>query len=94
MEFEWDEDKRRINLRKHGLDFEDAHRVFTDDAFVIEDDREEYGEDRYLLFGLLYERIVVIAFTARDDVIRIISMRKASKREQRSYVQKRFGANR
>jgi len=38
MGFEWDEDKRRINSRKHGLDFEDAHRVFTDDAFVIDED--------------------------------------------------------
>lgn len=84
---------RHINLRKHGLDFEDAHRVFTDDALIIEDDREGYDEDRYILLGLLYERIVVIAFTVRDDVIRIISMRKANKREQRSYVQEQFGTN-
>ena len=94
MEFEWDEDKRRINLRKHGLDFADAHRAFTEDAFIIVDDREDYGEGRYILLGLLYERIVVIVFTVRDDVIRIISMRKANKREQKSYVQRRFGTTR
>jgi len=91
MEFEWDEDKRRINLRNHGLDFANAHRVFTKDAFVTVDDREDYGEERYTLLGLMRERIVVIAFTVRYDVIRIISMRKANKREQKNYVQKRFG---
>jgi uncharacterized DUF497 family protein len=93
MEFEWDENKRRINLQKHGLDFANAHLAFTEDAFVIPDDRENYGEDRYILLGLVRERVVVIAFTIRDDVIRVISMRKANKREQKSYVQRRFGTN-
>jgi uncharacterized DUF497 family protein len=93
MKFEWDEKKRRINLEKHGLDFEAAPRVFTEDAFVIEDTREEYGESRYLLLGLLYSRVVVIAFTKRGDVIRIISMRKATKREQQDYVKKQFNKN-
>ena len=94
MEFVWDESKRRSNLQKHGLNFADAYRAFTDDAFVIVDDREDYGEDRYILLGLVYERIVVIAFTVRGDVIRIIPMRKANKREQKSYVQTRFGTTR
>ena len=94
MEFEWDENKRRVNLREHGLDFADAYRAFTEDAFIITDDREDYGEDRYILLGLMRERIVVVAFTVRGDVIRIISMRKADKREQKSYVQRRFGTNR
>ncbi len=94
MEFEWDENKRRINLREHGLDFADAYLAFTEDTFVITDDREDYGEDRYILLGLMRERIVVIAFTVRGDVIRVISMRKANKREQKSYVQRRFGTDR
>jgi uncharacterized DUF497 family protein len=93
MEFEWDENKRRINLQKHDLDFANAHLAFTEDAFVIPDDREDYGDDRYILLGLMRERIVVIAFTIRDDVIRVISMRKANKQEQKSYVQRRFGTN-
>ena len=91
MEFEWDEDKRRINLQKHGLDFAHAHLAFTEDALTIIDDREDYGEDRYVLLGLMRERVVVVAFTVRGDVIRIISMRKANKQEQKSYVQRRFG---
>jgi len=94
MEFEWDENKRRINLRKHGLDFADAQLAFMDDAFVIPDDREDYDEDRYILLGPMRERIVVIVFTVRGDVVRIISMRKANKWEQKGYVRNRFGTNR
>ncbi len=93
MKFEWDEAKRRNNLQKHSLDFANAHRAFTEDAFIIVDEREDYGEDRYVLLGLIHERIVVIAFTIRDDVIRIISIRKANKRERKSYVQRQFGAD-
>ena len=91
MEFEWDDDKRLSNLQKHKLDFKDVHCAFTDTAFVIEDDREDYGEKRYILLGTIFERIVVIIFTIRTDVIRIISMRKANKREQRKYVQEQLG---
>jgi hypothetical protein len=92
MRFEWDENKRRINLGKHHLDFRDAHLVFNDDAFVIEDLHDDYDETRYLLQGLLRQQVIIISFTVRDDeVIRIISMRKATKREQTSYVKKRFG---
>ena len=93
MEFEWDENKRRINLQTHNLDFANAHLAFTKSAFVIPDDREDYGENRYILLGLMRERIVVIAFTIRDNVIRVISMRKANKRERKSYVQRQFGTN-
>jgi uncharacterized DUF497 family protein len=89
MEFAWDEDKRLSNLTKHGLDFEDAHWAFTDEAFVIEDARREYGEPRFILYGPLFGRVVVVAFTLRGDDIRILPMRKANQRERRSYDQKR-----
>lgn len=92
MNFEWDENKRRINLQKHGLDFRDAHLVFNDDAFVLEDPHNDYDETRYILQGMLHQHIVIIIFTVWDvDVIRIISMRKANNRERESYVKKRFG---
>lgn len=92
MKFEWDEHKRRINYQKHGLDFRDAHLAFTDDAFVIEDPHDDYDETRYILQGMLEQFIVIIVFTVRnEEIIRLISMRKANKREQESYVQKRFG---
>lgn len=89
MEFTWDEDKRLSNIAKQGLDFEDANWVFTDEAFVVEDTRREYGEPRFILYGPLFGRVVVVVFTMRSGVIRIISMRKANQREQRSYHQKR-----
>jgi len=92
MNFEWDEDKRQANLQKHGLDFRDAQLVFNDDAFVIEDPHNDYDEVRYILQGMLEQYIVSVVFTMPDDeIIRIISMRKANKREQEGYVKKRFG---
>jgi len=92
MKFEWDENKRRANLQKHGLDFRDAQLLFTDDALVIEDPHDDYDETRYILQGRLKQFIVSVVFTVWDDeTIRIISMRKANKREQENYVQKRFG---
>jgi uncharacterized protein len=91
MKFEWDENKGRINLQKHHLDFRDAHLVFNDDAFIIEDPHDDYDQTRYTLQGLLHQQVVIISFTVEnDEVIRIISMRKATKREQTSYVEKRF----
>ena len=92
MEFTWGENKRNINLQRHRLDFQDAHLVFDDEALVIEDTHDDYDETRYILQGLLAQHIVIIVFTIPDDeTIRIISMRKANKREQANYVQKRFG---
>jgi uncharacterized DUF497 family protein len=93
-EFTWDENKRLSNLAKHGLDFEDAHWVFTDEALAAEDTRREYGEPRFILYGPLFVRIVVVVFTVRDDVMRILSMRKANQREQKNYDQKRSEADR
>jgi uncharacterized DUF497 family protein len=87
MNFEWDEAKRQSNLRKHRLDFADAESVFTGATFTFEDDRFEYGEDRYITLGLLRGTVVVIAHTEREDIIRVISMRKAIKNEQRLYFE-------
>jgi uncharacterized protein len=89
MKFEWDENKRRINLRKHGLDFANAHQAFNDDAFVIIDDREDYGEERYILLSLMHERIVVIAYTVRGDTIRIASSQCAKPTKGREKVMPR-----
>lgn len=90
MEFEWDEAKHQSNLERQGLDFEDAGLVFTDEAYVTEDTRQDYDEKRFILLGPLFERLVIIVFTVRDERIRIISMRKANQREQEYYTQKRL----
>ncbi len=87
MEFEWDEAKRQSNLRKHRLDFDDAETVFAGATFTFEGDRFEYNEDRCITLGLLRGMVVVIAHTEREEVIRVISMRKATKNEQRVYFE-------
>ncbi|RME44716.1 MAG: BrnT family toxin [Caldilineae bacterium] len=87
MKFEWDEAKRQSNLRKHHLDFVDVETVFGGATFTFEDDRFEYGEDRYITLGLLRGMVVVIAHTEREDVIRVISMRKATRNEQKIYFE-------
>ena len=67
------------------LDFADVEMVFAGATFTFEDDRFEYNEDRYIMFGLLRAAVVVIAHTEREEVIRVISMRKATKNEQQVY---------
>ena len=88
MRFEWDGRKNESNVEKHGLDFADAARFFSSPMRVISDSRHDYGEVRWVGFGLLDERVVVVAFTEpEEDVIRVISMRKALSHEQRQYEQ-------
>ncbi|MEC4986190.1 MAG: BrnT family toxin [Oscillatoria sp. PMC 1068.18] len=87
MEFEWDETKRLTNLRKHGIDFIDVPIVFDGDILTIEDERFNYGEQRFVTLGLLQRRVVAIVHTERDEYIRIISARKATKYEQRIYFE-------
>jgi len=88
MQFEWDEQKRRTNIRKHGFDFRDAFKVFDSPMLVAPDDRVYYGEDRCIGIGILEGRIVVVIFTERgDDIIRIISIIKALTHERIRYEQ-------
>jgi len=93
MRYQWDTSKAALNFDKHGLSFEDAHLVLEADCFTVLDDRKNYGEKRFITFGMLRGRLVVIAHTDREDEVRIISMRKANEREQDSY-QERLEANR
>lgn len=89
MKLTWDPEKRRTNLAKHGLDFADARAVFQGAVFTFEDMRQSYGEQRLLALGLLEGIAVVIAFTEpEDDLIRLISMRKATRNEQKIYFEK------
>jgi len=84
---DWDETKRRVNLRKHGIDFADAIRVFDGLTVTIEDPRFDYGEIRFLTLGLLRTFVIVIVHTETAEVIRIISVRKATKNEEIHYYQ-------
>jgi len=87
MKFEWDENKRKLNLAKHGIDFKDAYQIFDGITFTFEDDRYNYGEGRYITIGMLRGTVVVVAHTESDDVIRLISIRRATKHEQKLYYQ-------
>lgn len=85
MNFIWDETKRQTNLQKHGLDFADAETVFNGPLVLFEDTRENYGEQRMIGIGLLDYLVVLMVHVESDDVIRIISMRKADSDETDLY---------
>ena len=85
MRFEWDENKRLINIRKHGIDFADVPSIFEHDTVTVIDDRFEYGEARYQTLGLLKARVIMVVHTESETVIRIISARKANKYEEETY---------
>jgi uncharacterized protein len=84
--FEWDDEKAAQNFADHGVSFETAKKVF-EDPFATErlDDREDYGEDRYSIIGMVDGRILTVAYTLRNDSIRIISARGAEPNERRRY---------
>ncbi len=84
--FEWDETKAAENYAKHGVSFETATKVFRD-PFAIErlDDREDYGEERFILIGTAEAVVLTVVYTERDGRIRIISARRATKHEQDDY---------
>ena len=82
LRFEWDEAKRLSNLRRHGIDFAEAAKVFEGLTDTIQDNRFDYGEKRLLTYGLSKGEVVAIAHTERSGTIRVISMRKATKNEE------------
>lgn len=67
MQFEWDESKRISNIRKHGIDFVDVPTEFEGSIVTIEDDRFDYGEERFVTFGLLQGRVVAVVLTESED---------------------------
>ena len=88
LKFEWSKSKAKENYAKHGVSFELAKRVFKDPfAMELLDDREEYGEDRFVIVGMVDGHILFVPYTERTDAIRIISARRATKHEQEAYLQ-------
>ena len=85
-DFEWDEDKATQNIVRHGVGF-DVARLAFDDPFAIErvDDREDYGEDRFILLGMVEGHLLAVTFTYRGERTRIISARAAEPFEHRRY---------
>lgn len=85
MEIEFDPAKRNATLQTRGLDMARAPDVFAGATLTVEDNRKDYGEPRYITIGFLANRMVILAWTQRGKVRRIISMRKANEREQAVY---------
>lgn len=86
MNFEWDEAKSERCFTDRGFDFGYAVRAFLDPNRLVQlDARHSYGEDRYQLIASIERRVFVVVYTARHNAIRIISARKANKREVKHY---------
>jgi uncharacterized DUF497 family protein len=87
LQFEWDERKARFNLEKHSVNFETAQTVFNDPlAYIFDDTWHSVGEPREIIIGhdCTY-RLLLVCFTERDNRIRIISARLATKKERQNY---------
>ena len=86
QKFEWDEKKNEANILKHGIDFNDVPPMFDYPMVVRLDGREDYGEDRWKGIGILKNGMGVVVFIEKEnDVIRLISARKANKHERKEY---------
>jgi hypothetical protein len=87
LNFEWDDRKAAINFAKHGVSFDEGKTVF-DDPFYVDfyDPDHSYEEHRYIIVGMSQQhRLLVVSYTERGDIIRLISARLATRREQRGY---------
>ncbi|CDX46803.1 conserved hypothetical protein [Mesorhizobium plurifarium] len=82
LEFEWDDDKAKSNLAKHGVAFADARRLFDDRSM-------DYEEERFIGIGIVNGLVLTVVYTERGDRIRLISARKATRHEQKAYDQAR-----
>ena len=88
MDFEWDDAKSKACFADRGFDFAYvAHAFLDEDRIVSEDRRWDYAENRYRLLGAVGGRVFVVIYTVRNSTIRIISARKANRREVREYEQ-------
>lgn len=95
MEFEWDEAKSEQCRKERGFSFADVLPAFSDPARMVEpDQRYEYGEERFCLYGSIEKRLFVVVYTVRRETIRIISARKANKRERKRYGDRQSSAER
>lgn len=88
MQFEWDDEKNKTNIRKHGIDFDTAALVFADEnRLEIFDEIHSDSEDRYITIGMINDivYIVMVVYTERENTVRLISARRATKQERSMY---------
>jgi hypothetical protein len=93
LEFEWDQAKARDNLEKHGVSFLTAAAIFQNERLERVDDREHYGEVRWIALGRVDIEVYRVVYTWRaENLVRIISAQKASKDEQEIYFREIFAS--
>ena len=87
MNFEWDEAKAAVNLKKHGVSFEDARTVFDDPLYVdFYDPDHSFDEQRYLIIGESRDRLLlIVSYTETGDIVRLISAREVTPSERKTY---------
>jgi hypothetical protein len=87
LQFEWDDNKARLNLKNHAVSFDEAQTVFIDQlARIFADEAHSINEEREIIIGhSLYNRLLLVCFTERGNAIRIISARKVTKKEREDY---------
>jgi uncharacterized DUF497 family protein len=91
LSFEWDEEKNAANIKNHGIDFLDAASIFENPTIEAIDDRADCGEVRYLALGLSGETVLHVVYTWRgENVIRIISARRANRHDAEKYYREIF----
>jgi uncharacterized DUF497 family protein len=91
LQFEWDESKAEENLKKHGVSFLTAAAIFLNERLERIDDREDYGEVRWIALGRVQTEVYRVVHTWRDkDLVRIISAQKASSQEEEIYYRETF----
>ncbi|MXV83136.1 BrnT family toxin [Candidatus Poribacteria bacterium] len=90
MEFEWDKNKAASNLSKHGVSFDEARTAFDDPLYIdFYDPDHSYDEHRYIIIGQSRQNnLLVIAYTERGNVIRLISARQATRKERETYEER------
>ncbi|MBM3565765.1 MAG: BrnT family toxin [Alphaproteobacteria bacterium] len=84
--YEWDRDKNAENSAKHGVDFAEAEGFEWDTALTVSDVRRRYAESRNVSFGFIGSRLYALVWTPRGSIVRVISLRKANRREIKRYV--------
>jgi len=90
MKFEWDETKNKENIRKHGIDFQDVIEMFEHPMLINLDNRQDYGEDRWIGIGIITNIVAVTIYLEweSEETIRIISARKATRHESKEYYKR------
>ncbi len=91
MSFEWAEDKNAAKIKHHGIDFLDAALIFENPTIEAVDDREDYGEARYVALGVSAEMVLHVVYPRRgESVVRMISARKANRNDAERYYREIF----